>query len=515
MRTKVFLGQFGLLLIFLLATFSCKKEKADPLTSLSMSWDTIFVLGEEKQLTANWNPSGGVDPDLSWESSDPDVLAVTGSGFAKSVGTGKALVTVRVHDGTGLQSSRTILVQEQPEISISSVNDITFYSASVSLNYNLGGGDLSNSSITFFWSTSSVLDTVNCQGKLRVNEEKQAYSLDLFDQDTKYYVWVYIKNRVGSEFSDSIIIETSPVPDDILGNYMLNIPLAKGTVAKYKDWIYYSNYNDNKRLYKIRTDLTEKQRITEVSSGNFQRFIDTIKSLNIIGSDIYFSGVYDTHGRLMKMKTDGTNLRVFEDKNGFPITSLYTALVIGKYIYPEFSALYYRVSSDFDEFLVHPFLNFNNNVFNNKLYFCAQEIGHVNGLFTLNVSNTDFTDVQELFRGYNLYKQSSFLGVYENSAYLLNRDTLKKIDLEFPELIQILPIKPAYFNIANYSIFYSNIEDNNKLYKCDLRGDSPVKLSDDQVSLISVIDDWLYYYGYSDNHFYRIKQDGTNRQVIE
>lgn len=512
MKAKASIIQFGLFLIFFLATFSCKEEIADPLTSLTMHWDTIFVLGEEKQLTANWNPGSGVDPDLSWESSNPHVLTITGSGFAKGVGVGKALVTVRVHDGTGLQSSRIVLVQEQPEISITSVTDITFHSASVALNYNLGGGDLSNSSITFYWSTSSVLDTINCQGKLRVNEEKQVYSLDLFDHDTSYYVWAYIKNRVGSEFSNSVAIETGTIPADILGNYMLNIPLAKGTVAKYKDWIYYSNYNDNQRLYKIRTDLTEKQAVVTYLNGIPWK-PEYVKSLNIIGGDIYFSYAKKAHGYISKMKADGTNLTFFKDEDDTPISTFEAFIVIGKYIYPESSGrIFSRVSIDCDEFQLRNFININNNFYNNKLYFYISKVDNIDSLYSVNVSNTDFTGVQELYRGYYYYP---VLGVYENSAYLIEGEKFKKIDLEFPELIQILPIKPRYFNIVNHTIFYSNKEDNNKLYKCDLAGNSPVKMADDQVSRISVIDDWLYYYGYSDTHLYRIKQDGTTRQIVE
>ncbi|WP_242845208.1 DUF5050 domain-containing protein [Clostridium novyi] len=61
------------------------------------------------------------------------------------------------------------------------------------------------------------------------------------------------------------------------------------------DWIYYSNYLDNGKLYKIRTD----------GSGEKHKLVnDTVDYINIVGDDIYFTA----KGKLFKIPidTDGT-----------------------------------------------------------------------------------------------------------------------------------------------------------------------------------------------------------------
>ena len=149
------------------------------------------------------------------------------------------------------------------------------------------------------------------------------------------------------------------------------------------------------------------------------------------------------------------------------------------------------------------------NIYNNKLYFLLAAVNNLDSLYTINVSNLDGTNRKELYRGYNLFN----LGAYENSIYFVENHNLKKMDISSPSLIQSLPIKSNYYNIIQYSIYFSNNSDSYKLYKSDLGGLLISKICDDNAIIISVIDDWLYYY--TGKHLYRIKQDGTGRQLVD
>lgn len=484
-------------LSFLIAfLYSCKKEEADPLTELSItSKDTIFLeKGQAKKVDYHYNPTSGVEPELAWKTSDKNIVSVDKDGTLHANNTGKATITLWVNDGTGLESTKTVYVFETPQISITGVSDITYYSANFSLNYNLGGGDESNITMGFVWDTVAQVNLIKNSGIFKVQPLAEQFNVDMFDPDGKIYVRAYIKTPLDTVYTEPKMLDILPVPEGTLGNYMLNIPLAWGTVVKYKDWIYYNNWTDNNKLYRIKNDLTGKQKVNNTASG--------VISLSIIGSDIYFS----SKGNIMKMKIDGTGL------HELGAASWKTSLTYGNYIYP--SNGYFRVSLNGKEKIPRIGFLLWLNGFNNKLYFCKVRENDSDSLYTINSCNLNGTDVKEIYRGYNPYIfKGSDLGIYENSAYFIEKDWLKKIDLSASSIVQVLTIKPSYYNIVNHTIFFANSEDEDKLYKCDLGGNIVSKVTDDSVALISVIDDYLYYY--SGDNLYRIKQDGTGRQLID
>ena len=60
----------------------------------------LLAIGETKQLAARIAPLNATDQALAWESSDPSVATVDGSGLVTAIGAGAGVfITVFTHDG--------------------------------------------------------------------------------------------------------------------------------------------------------------------------------------------------------------------------------------------------------------------------------------------------------------------------------------------------------------------------------------------------------------------------------
>jgi uncharacterized protein YjdB len=70
----------------------------------------LLAIGETKQLAARIAPLNATDQALAWESSDPSVATVDGSGLVTAIGAGAGVfITVFTHDG-GRQASANVSV---------------------------------------------------------------------------------------------------------------------------------------------------------------------------------------------------------------------------------------------------------------------------------------------------------------------------------------------------------------------------------------------------------------------
>ncbi len=77
----------------------------------------------------------------------------------------------------------------------------------------------------------------------------------------------------------------------------------------------------------------------------------------------------------------------------------------------------------------------------------------------------------------------------------------------------------AYVIFSNGWIYYVNIGDESKLYRMTEDGSQNVKLSDDPVSQIQVIDGWVFYAKKvseesPEGGIYKVKNDGSNRTIV-
>ncbi len=97
-------------------------------------------------------------------------------------------------------------------------------------------------------------------------------------------------------------------PVNTRGNTVGNLANT-GFVAAQGDWIYYRNTTMNNKLFKIKTDDTEKAKITE----------DQPRYINVIGIWIYYVNESDEY-KIYKVKTDGTARTKLNDDESRSIT---------------------------------------------------------------------------------------------------------------------------------------------------------------------------------------------------
>ena len=102
---------------------------------------------------------------------------------------------------------------------------------------------------------------------------------------------------------------------NITGNTTGNISNG-GLAARQGEWIYYSNSDDGEKIYKIKTDGSEREKINDDYSG----------FINVVGDWIYYSN-QDDAGKIYKIKTDGSGREKINDDYSWFIN------VVGDWIY--------------------------------------------------------------------------------------------------------------------------------------------------------------------------------------
>jgi hypothetical protein len=83
------------------------------------------------------------------------------------------------------------------------------------------------------------------------------------------------------------------------------------------------------------------------------------------------------------------------------------------------------------------------------------------------------------------------------------------------ERTQLTDQNSRLLNVVGEWIYYT--ADSGKIYRMKLDGTSKSKLTDDRVALNDVyfIGDWIYYINqYNSSLFYRMKADGSSRQLV-
>lgn len=138
------------------------------------------------------------------------------------------------------------------------------------------------------------------------------------------------------------------------------------------EWVYYGNFSDNGKIYRVRIDGSDKQKINDLYSIN----------LNIMGEWLYFIAASDEYN-LYKMRIDGTNLiKMFNHAN-----QLHECVNVTEdwiYFYDAFDGgILYRTKHDgTQEHAIYYGQVFNINICNDSIYFNSDYNGK-NGLTRL------------------------------------------------------------------------------------------------------------------------------------
>jgi serine/threonine protein kinase len=224
------------------------------------------------------------------------------------------------------------------------------------------------------------------------------------------------------------------------------------------DWVYYSNYNDNYYIYKIRTDGTER---TQVNS-------DWADDITVVGDWVYYSNYNDNY-YIYKIRTDGTERTQVNSETSESIT------VIGDWVY---------------------YVNYTGNFWR---YICKIR---TDGTKRTQLSS-DYTYIYSVFGDWVYYWNSS-----ENG-------NIYKIRTDGTERTQVNSAGSGDISVVGDWVYYVNSDDNRYIYKIRTDGTERTQVTSDWSESIDVVGDWVYYSnGFDSDKIYKIRTDGTGKTLL-
>lgn len=291
------------------------------------------------------------------------------------------------------------------------------------------------------------------------------------------------------------------------GNLVGNI-INGGFVAQQNEWIYYSNFEDGNKLYKMKEDGTEKIKLSD----------DKVKHINVINECIYYT---DFLGHaLYKIKNDGSNRINILDNEEYV-----------KEIYADPNG-YYKLNYKYD---LVPMNIENLNVIDDKIYF-SEFWGEgvikiqkgINKLFEIENNITNCLSIKD---EYLYFTNEQFEGIYRKKdidleLMLETKYKNKRVHVPFGRKEMVLDDEYIFcINSSGDWIYYIKSSEDTcnpfsesfcgYLYKVKCDGSENQKITDDLVRGINVVDDCIYYINYSDDRtLYRVMVDGTKREKL-
>ncbi|QGU95849.1 DUF5050 domain-containing protein [Clostridium bovifaecis] len=232
-----------------------------------------------------------------------------------------------------------------------------------------------------------------------------------------------------------------------------------GIVAYDKGWVYYSNYDDEGKLYKEKLDGSEDTKISD----------DPSIFINVLGEWVYYAN-YSDAGKLYKIKTDGTGRTRLNNDQSEAIN------VVGEWIY------------------------YSNIADGGKLY----------------KIKTDGTERKKLNDD-----PSGFINIENDVIYYVKindggeEQPIYKVKTDGTGRAKVVNDLVAWFQVENGWIYYSNASDVMNIYKVKIDGQGKTKLNNVPSLFLNVSDGWIYYSNLEeDGVLERIKLDGSSKHTI-
>lgn len=223
------------------------------------------------------------------------------------------------------------------------------------------------------------------------------------------------------------------------------------------DWIYYSNYKDGGKLYKVKKDGTENQVLVD----------DKAAYITISGEYVYYSN-HSEGGKLYKVKKDGSDAKVWTDnsKHGNPFMVNYgNNKIVDEVAYIN---------------IVGDWIYYSNYSDGHRPY-----VVHKNGTYRGKLSD-NFADSVQVEGDWVYFTSGSGVISKINKSGNGSVIPIKGTASEFN--------KGYHINVYGDWVFYSNAQDDGKLYKINTDGSgNKVKLADETVGYINIVDDWVYF----------------------
>lgn len=264
-----------------------------------------------------------------------------------------------------------------------------------------------------------------------------------------------------AEWRDGVVIFANPGDDFKLYRYN-----AGGSVKKISedvvyylnvvgDWIYYSNVQEEGKLYRIRPDGTERTLLCK----------DDCCWTNALDGWLYFNG---DSANLCKVSLDGkTYQKLTEDK-----------------------VTWVNVAEDGFAYVV-----------------LSRENERICRFKLDGSGKTILADDVVRFLNYN-----------DGWLYYINKsdsNTIYKISADGSGRQKLTQSGTEFINISDGWIYYNNTAQNGALYKMKTDGSGNAKVTGDKAYYINIASGWIFYINESDRGLlYQIKPDGTGRKKV-
>lgn len=150
-------------------------EGSVAVNSITLSRIETLAVGETKQLTPSFYPSGATDKSCTWSSSNTNVANVTSAGYVVAKAEGKTIITCMANDGSGVKAECEVTVRtvKVETIDISSTEETLRPNATLQLTANVAPANVTNKALSWT-SNNSAVATVTTSGLVTAKDEGSA-----------------------------------------------------------------------------------------------------------------------------------------------------------------------------------------------------------------------------------------------------------------------------------------------------------------------------------------------------
>ncbi|MGF7060389.1 DUF5050 domain-containing protein [Brassicibacter mesophilus] len=298
------------------------------------------------------------------------------------------------------------------------------------------------------------------------------------------------------------------------GNSTANINNG-GFVAKQGDWIYYRNYKDCYKLYKVKTDESQKTKISDHDATY----------INIVGNWIYYINNNDKN--IYKIKLNGNRLTKL---NSGPSKNLLVIEDKVYYINEEDGKLYKMLNDGDEKIKITEDICLSFDIRNGRIYYIHEN--ERSGKFHIYVLDINGKSENEICNGYYLYnvfvqgnyiyynhgKGIFYLNSEKNSSTIISygNDSLIS-ESAFGEHIVNFNVLGDWTYFIKYECNITTNLRNGKFEVIKMRTDGSNKtmLTSEmyaELRYLSIIDDSIYFVNQKEDKMYKMTMDGSNQE---
>ena len=270
-----------------------------------------------------------------------------------------------------------------------------------------------------------------------------------------------------ASFPDTSAPDISLQPYNTIGNTSSNC-LNGGMAAVQGEWIFYSEASDQNCLYKMRTNGSDMQKISNEPVGY----------INVVGEKVYAQARNNTFNVLCYSAVTGELIQnYFSFSYYLSVTDQYMVSADNT----EHANLYlYRFSDGYQKVLLSDNSASQISMVGDRIYY--RNSNDNNCLYSMDTNGGQIRkEISQSILSYNI-SNSVIYYVAEDGLLYSNQQ-------EAP----ILSDSVSCFNCSGNWIYYGNQSDRNCLYVVDLSQGSKQKLTESPIEQVCVTGDWVFY----------------------